>query len=98
MSSLTIFSNGCGATVTKPDYVNIFGAVARFNYTVDCSNKRTVTFRDSSLNATSVSWNFGDGSPASTATEPRHILMQHLGNYPVTLTASNGACILPSFV
>lgn len=89
--TLTIFSNGCGATITKQNYVNIFGAVARFNYTVDCANKRTVTFRDSSLNATSVSWDFGDGSPASTQLNPVHTYAG-LGNYPVTLTATNGGC------
>jgi gliding motility-associated-like protein len=89
--SLKVFSNGCGTTVSKPGFVNIFGAVARFNYTVDCADKRTVNFRDSSINATSVVWNFGDGSPTSTLLNPVHTYAA-LGNYPVTLTATNGAC------
>lgn len=89
--SLTIFNNGCGATVTKDEYITIFGAVARFNYTVDCSNKRRVNFRDSSLNAQSILWNFGDGSPTSNLPNPTHTFPA-LGNYTVTLTATNGGC------
>ncbi len=88
--SLTVFNNGCGVTTTKNDYVQVYGAVARFNYTVDCSNKTLVRFKDSSLNATTISWNFGDGT-TSTAANPLHTF-PGLGNYLVTLTATNGSC------
>lgn len=46
-------------------------------------------FRDSSANATSVVWDFGDGQ-TSTASNPTHIYLMS-GTYTVTLIASN-AC------
>jgi len=89
---LTIFNNGCGDTISKIDYVNIFGAVALFNYSVDCSNKRQVRFRDSSLNASTISWDFGDGSPPVSTPNPTHVFPAN-GDYTVSLTATNGGCV-----
>jgi gliding motility-associated-like protein len=89
---LTIFNNGCGATISKADYIYTYGAVARFNYTVECSNKRTVRFRDSSLNASTVRWDFGDGSaPVNNVLNPVHTYSS-LGRYPVVLTVTQGNC------
>jgi gliding motility-associated-like protein len=89
--SLTVFNNGCGTTVTKNNYVQVFGAVARFNYTVNCTNKTTVSFRDSSLNTSAILWDFGDGSPTTTNPNPIHTFPGR-GNYTVSLTATNGSC------
>lgn len=51
----------------------------------------TVYFTDNSTNSpTSWSWNFGDGTPASTVKNPKHIYSTG-GNYTVTLTARNEA-------
>ena len=89
---LTAFNNGCGNTMVKPLYVSIFGTVARFNYTIDCGNKLQVAFRDSSINATTISWNFGDGSPiVNGVLNPVHTFPSY-GNYDVTLTTTQGAC------
>ncbi len=49
----------------------------------------TVILTNTSSNATSYSWNFGDGN-SSTANSPSHTYSAP-GNYPVTLTATN-AC------
>ena len=50
-----------------------------------------VTFADTSTNApTSWSWNFGDGTPASTTQNPAHSFAA-VGVYNVTLTATNAA-------
>jgi len=90
---LRVFSNGCGTTVTKNGYIRISGAVPRFNYTVNCTDRRTVSFRDSSINATRITWNFGDGSPSVTnVLNPVHTY-PGLGEYKVILTAENGACV-----
>ena len=48
----------------------------------------TVTFTNTTTNAESYEWNFGDGSPISTATNPVHAY-QNPGTYTVTLTATN---------
>ncbi len=48
----------------------------------------TVNFSDESNFATSWSWNFGDGSAASTEQNPEHVFA-NVGSYTVTLTATN---------
>ncbi len=51
----------------------------------------TVNFNNNSTNATSFDWDFGDGSAISNEEMPIHIY-NSLGNYVVTLTASNEYC------
>ncbi|TND08436.1 MAG: PKD domain-containing protein [Bacteroidetes bacterium] len=46
------------------------------------------TFTNTSTNATSYSWDFGDGSPLDTQTSPSHTYGAS-GNYTVTLIATN---------
>jgi PKD repeat protein len=48
---------------------------------------KTVTFTNSSVNATSYSWDFGDGSDLSTETNPVHTYTAY-GDYDVRLTAT----------
>jgi PKD repeat protein len=64
------------------------------NFTVDTTSgpaPLTVQFTDTSTNSpTSWSWDFGDGSAASTAQNPSHTYAAP-GTYSVTLTASNSA-------
>ncbi|BDZ67493.1 PQQ-binding-like beta-propeller repeat protein [Methanobacterium ferruginis] len=57
---------------------------AKFNYTID-SNPLVVQFNDTSNNATSWSWDFGDGT-TSTLQNPIHIYAKS-GQYLVTLNA-----------
>jgi PKD repeat protein len=54
------------------------------------TNSNTVTCVNSSTNATTYLWNFGDGA-TSTATNPVHTYTAN-GNYTITLIASN-ACL-----
>lgn len=74
--------------------VEILPPVARFTYNVQCTvNKRAVNFiNQSSASATATfAWNFGDGSPVSTAGNPTHTYTA-LGTYTVSLTVTDGAC------
>jgi PKD repeat protein len=48
----------------------------------------TVQFTDASTDATSWSWNFGDGTPVSTDQNPSHTYSSS-GTYDVSLVASN---------
>ncbi|MBQ9339106.1 MAG: PKD domain-containing protein [Paludibacteraceae bacterium] len=57
-----------------------------FSYT---TSGLSVTFKNTSINATSYSWDFGDGQ-TSTANNPLHTYKSH-GVFRVTLTASNGS-------
>jgi PKD repeat protein len=47
-----------------------------------------VTFINTSVNASTYSWDFGDGSGVNTSASPTHIY-QESGNYTITLTATN---------
>ncbi|MFN0174442.1 MAG: DUF4832 domain-containing protein [Saprospiraceae bacterium] len=62
--------------------------VASFSY---LANGLDVTFTNSSTNATSYSWNFNDGLPASSDANPTHSFPVP-GEYYVTLEASNDDC------
>ncbi len=57
------------------------------NFT-NVANLLSVTFDNTSTNATSYFWNFGDDS-TSTAAEPTHVYAKE-GTYTVTLQARNG--------
>ncbi|WP_445475392.1 PGF-pre-PGF domain-containing protein [Methanococcoides methylutens] len=48
----------------------------------------TVQFTDLSLNATSLEWDFGDGSPRSSEQNPVHVYTKE-GKYTVSLNASS---------
>lgn len=82
-----IVANSAGAdTLTLTNYITADPqAVAGFSYSID---NTTVSFTNSSSNATSYLWDFGDGA-TSTQVNPVHTYTQD-GTYAVTLTAANG--------
>ncbi len=87
------YSNGnCTAVATQTIVVNP-EPVASFNYS---ANGSTVVFSNSSINATSYSWNFGDNSGLSTATNPTHTYSAN-GSYTIELTASSADCGTSTF-
>ena len=55
-----------------------------------CTAPCSVSFTNTSQNADTYSWNFGDGSNDSGATNPTHSYSDD-GNFTVTLTATNSA-------
>lgn len=59
-----------------------------FSYTSTQVCSTTAVFTNTSYNATSYSWNFGDSSPVSTQTNPTHIYSV-AGTYTISLTAFN---------
>lgn len=61
--------------------------ISGFSYKVDASDFRKVTFTSAAQNATSLSWDFGDGSAASTESNPVHSYAA-AGLYTVKLTAT----------
>ncbi len=82
------YSNGnCSATASQSIVVNP-EPTASFNYS---ANGSSVVFSNTSSNATSYSWNFGDGSAPSTATNPTHNYSSN-GSYTIQLTASSANC------
>ncbi len=63
--------------------------IASFQFAVDETNFLQVTFSNFSQNATSYSWDFGDGN-SSTEEAPVHTY-EMTGDYTVTLTATDDA-------
>lgn len=65
----------------------ILEVIAGFSYKVDATDFKKVQFTNASTNHTSISWNFGDGTAASTEENPLHAYAA-IGTYTVTLTAT----------
>lgn len=87
---LTAWNKGCSDSVTKNNIITVLPGLARFRPVFNCSNKREVYFKDSSVAAQSWFWNFGDGI-TSTAQQPTHVFGNYQ-TYTVLLTASSGSC------
>ena len=88
---LTVTNNGCPATATKTNYVNVNPPIAKFQFVTDCNDKHIAHFTDASIGATSLDWDFGDGSAIDHSSTPSHTYPSY-GKYNVTLTAHNGSC------
>ncbi|MFT5723363.1 MAG: parallel beta-helix repeat protein [Bacteroidia bacterium] len=85
---LTATANGCSASYSAKVVVNDEPTADFTNNTV-CLGSVT-SFTNYSGGATKYSWNFGDGSTASTATTPTHTYAS-AGTFTVTLTAENAS-------
>ncbi|HFA48508.1 MAG TPA: PKD domain-containing protein [Bacteroidetes bacterium] len=64
-ASLTVEYNGCFSTITKEDLIRVNGPVARIAYSMDCASPYDYVFADSSYDATSVTWDFGDSTQSN---------------------------------
>jgi len=88
--TLTVYNNGCPATLVMPNFVYIKPPIARFIDSMDCATPFTRWFRDRSIGALSWSWDFGDGN-TSILQDPMHVYAA-VGTYNVTLTVRNDTC------
>ncbi|MGZ8549369.1 MAG: PKD domain-containing protein, partial [Chitinophagaceae bacterium] len=94
--SLTVFNNGCPNSIIK--VFRVRPPIAKFTYQVDCTNRREVTFTNSSLVDPTITpltylWEMGD--PANTqfmTATPPVFAYPAPGIYNVTLTVTNGTC------
>jgi PKD repeat protein len=82
----TINTGTCFATATQTITVSP-APNALFSYS---ANGSTVSFANASTNATTYSWNFGDGQ-TSTAVNPTHVYTTN-GSYTIDLIASSPSC------
>jgi len=87
---LIAWNKGCADSVTKNNIISVLPGLARFRPMVNCSNKREVFFKDSSVSAENWRWDFGDGT-ISTAQNPTH-LFGNYQSYTVSLTTSSAQC------
>lgn len=82
-----VITNGCGKdSVTQAITISCAAPVSSF---ITSANGLSVDFVSTSSNATSVSWDFGDGSVPSILPFVNHTYTT-TGTYSVCLTANNG--------
>lgn len=79
--------NGCISTATVANAVTVNGPIAELYYNTSCTTPNTVVFEDRSHDATSILWDFGDGT-TSTQANPTHTYAAS-GDYTVILRAEN---------
>lgn len=96
--SLIVTNNiGCKDTINIADYLNIIATpLADFSYTpaeIDILDP-SVNFTNLSEYGSSFSWDFGDNTVLSDATNPNHTYADQPAEYEVTLevTSENGLC------
>ena len=77
-SHINILKEVFEMTITKP--------TANFTYIPDAENPFKIQFTNTSTDAVSYSWDFGDKSPIVTTTSPTHTYAKG-GEYTVKLTA-----------
>lgn len=87
-------AEGCTSSDTYASYVNVSPQpVALFSYSPQeiTVEDPVVEFTNSSINASSYIWDFGDNSVNSSVTDPVHLFPGEPLNYVVTLWAYNDA-------
>lgn len=87
---LIAWNNGCSDSITKNRIITVLPGAARFTPEFNCTNKKEVVFRDSSVAAQNWNWNFGDGA-TSTLQNPVHQFSDYQ-TYTVSLTTTSGSC------
>jgi len=86
--TLIAIDNGCPDTITKVRYITINLPKAMYTYQYVCDTPKKIAFTDASKGASTRDWNFGDGSPDVSTTNPSHTFPS-FGNYSVRLIVSN---------
>ncbi len=86
---------GCDTTVSEP--ITVRPPVPKIiGHANTCDgNRRTVTFTQASIDANTVTWNFGDDSTLTTPGNQTTVTHTYAGSaeyYHITLTATNGQC------
>lgn len=87
---LIAWNNGCNDSITKFKVLTVLPGYARFRPIYNCSNKKEVYFKDSSILPQSWHWDFGDGNTDNTP-NPTHLFANYQ-TYNVSLTTTNGVC------
>lgn len=85
---VTPLYNGCQGTPATFS-VNVIGVIASYDYSNTCSDKKTFAFKNISQgNPSSLTWNFGDGSPMLFTPSVNHTFPLQ-GSFPVTLSITD---------
>ncbi len=87
---VTPFFNGCAGTLIQFN-IDVVGVISQFTFANTCSAPRTFSFTNTTLgNQSVISWNFGDGSPTSSVSNPTHTFPVD-GLFVTSLTITDNA-------
>jgi gliding motility-associated-like protein len=87
--AITVFNGACAVNEVFEDYIHILPPVAVWDYSLNCNNPLLVNFFSTSIEADSLVWDFGDGSPlVINEVNPVH-QYSAIGEYLVNLTVYN---------
>jgi len=89
-------AGGCTATVTRNQYITVLAPPGHYDgYTTTCDGSRNlITFNYTQSGATSIRWDFGDGTSQTTpgnVGQVKHVYPR-TGTYYINLDATNGVC------
>ena len=85
--NMVVGYNGCLDSIVRADFIEVLGPIAHIEYSIECETPNTVQFSSISNDATTVTWDFGDGQTATDVTLPHDY--ESTGDYMVFLTAEN---------
>lgn len=88
---LIAYNYGCADSIVQTNYIHVLPPIARFTPASICTNRFQFSFTDESTVPLTWQWDFGDGSPISSAQNPVHTFPA-LATYNVNLIVTNGSC------
>ena len=94
--TMVVGYNGCLDSITRADFIDIRGPVAKIDYTIPCNDPLNVSFTNLSEEASTVTWEFGDGEMDTADDTLTHTYVS--GDYKVRLIAENPATGCPASV
>ncbi|MEM1119301.1 MAG: PKD domain-containing protein, partial [Bacteroidota bacterium] len=86
---LVVGYNGCLDSITRTDFIEVKGPIARIDWMQNCETPNTVMFTSNSGDATDLSWTFGEGGTGTQVNETYDY--SATGDYQVVLTAQNAS-------
>ncbi len=87
--TLSVYNAACSSILELEDYIYVPPPIAQLDFEQDCANLGTVQFFEECIEADSLVWDFGDGSPlVIDVPDPVHTYASP-GTYTVTLVAFN---------
>ncbi|MCY7291034.1 MAG: PKD domain-containing protein [Ferruginibacter sp.] len=87
---VTPYFNGCAGTMIQFT-IDVVGVISQFTFANTCTAPRTFSFTNTTLgNQSIISWNFGDGSPTSSLSNPTHTFPVN-GLFVTSLTITDNA-------
>ncbi|MEO6637840.1 MAG: PKD domain-containing protein [Ginsengibacter sp.] len=85
---VTPYFNGCPGTSDSFN-IDVIGVISNFEFINNCADKKTFFFTNRSLgNLSSITWDFGDGSPQQTSKNVFHTFID-TGTYVISLTVTD---------